>query len=764
MTMSPIFDPSTLARIADAWQFTTTAVLIKGTVLLCAAGLAAVALRHSSAALRHLLWSAGVLGLLALPLLSNSLPSLEVELPAWSAQPMEEASPAVNQIAGVTQEPATTTPQPTVFNMPARAATNTVPAEVAIVETGTLDKLRSTLSELSPIVWAFLAWELGALLVLAYFAMGRTRLWWLERDCIERRVGRWPELVQQLSQQIGLDREVRIVQSNRALTPMTWGILKPMLLIPSDADDWSDEQRRDVILHELHHIRRHDCLSQSFAQLACILYWFHPMVWLSARQMRDERERACDDEVLLAGSKASSYASHLLEMARSLRAEQHTAFASVAMARRSQLSDRLIAVLDPKLTRSAPRRGRTIAMTSAAGVLLLSLAVLKPVTAAPPDRELESRVRPVVVTPRAPVVPRMPRILRMPRVPIAPRSGFAMVTPSMPGTLAMLAGGGNSYSYSHSSDHDDSGSLHIQSEDGQIKWVYKDGGLRLWVEAEGEIELNDDDSDLAYISDDGYFEIGRGKGRKAKRVEIEPDDDGTLIRTYYDGRDVQEWDATAEDFLQDVLTDAIQFTGIGADVRTERLYREGGLDRVLAEIDEMPSGHVRKLYFTALMDVDDLSDDERQRVLREITRYVDSDYELATFLLGSLDEFMADDDMRDAYFAAVQNLDSDYERSRVLQGAFDRNRDFTRGAIGAAVLAASQDIDSDYERSQVLRRLEAKQLSDAALRDAYFRSVDHIGSDYERSQVLQALLDDAEDDPELAGRILEASAGSGLGL
>lgn len=781
MTMSPIFEAASLARIADVWQLTTIAVLLKGTILLCAAGLAAVALRRSSAATRHMVWSAGVLALLILPILSVSLPALEVKLPRWgTTEPQATEQPATTtpkelrllaQISTPEQNSSSLGPFIGELHHPDDASPATMvfePDSQAAATPGLVHELRTTLADLSPSTWAFLGWELGALLVLGYFAFGRLRLGWLERDCIERRVGPWPEMVARLAAEIGLERRVRVLQSNRALTPMTWGILKPVLLLPRDADDWSDEQRRDVVLHELHHIRRHDCLSQSFAQLACILYWFHPLVWFSARQMRDERERACDDEVLMAGSKASSYASHLLEMARSLRAEQHTAFASVAIARRSQLSDRLIAVLDPQLARSAPRRGRTLALSSAAGVLLLSLAVLKPVTAAPPDHILEQRVSPIVVAPTPPSVsaPRTysfaGRAVPLAPVPgarrvfavsprVAPTPGYALVAADSP--VAVVADDG-SYNWSHSSEDDDS-SLHIQSDDGQMRWVYKDDDLRLWIEADGEIELSDDDSDIASISDDGYFEIGRGRGRNAKSVQIEPDDDGSLIRTYYEGRKAQDWDATAEEFLADVLADAIQFTGIGADVRAERLYRDGGIDRVFEEIDEMPSEHVRKKYFMALMAIDDLSDGDRRRVLMEITRTVDSDYELATFLLESLDEFMADEEMRNAYFDAVQRLDSDYETSRVLRGAFERNREFTPEQL-AAVLTASQRIDSDYERSQVLREVRARELADEALRDAYFQSVDAFDSDYERSQVLQALLDEAEDDPALAGRILEA--------
>ena len=83
---------------------------------------------------------------------------------------------------------------------------------------------------------------------------------------------------------------------------------------------WPTDRRRDVLLHELAHVKRLDCLTQALAQVACALYWFNPRHGSRARRMRVERERACDDLVLGAGTRASDYAGHLLEMAQACAA------------------------------------------------------------------------------------------------------------------------------------------------------------------------------------------------------------------------------------------------------------------------------------------------------------------------------------------------------------------------------------------------------------------------------------------------------------
>jgi hypothetical protein len=409
-----------------------------------------------------------------------------------------------------------------------------------------------------------------------------------------------------------------------------------------------------------------------------------------------------------------------------------------------------------------------------AASFVLGLAVLQPVTAAPPDRELHRRsVVPRaerVAPPRVAVEPRLFTVtppvrgarLKPQRLEFAPRAE-AFVNPIFveEGSYAVLApeGGvsviadGNTYAYT--TDSDGHGSLHIQSDDDHLKWTWNSGGDRIWIEADGDIEFNDDDSDVASISEGGYFELGRGKGRHAKHVEIEADDTGNLVHTYFEGRSKKPFDDAAREWLAETLDEAIRQTGIGADVRAARIYEADGLDAVLNEIDGLDSDHVRKQYFSALLALDALNDEERQRVLGEFARQVSSDYERAQLLLYNLDEFMANDKSREAYFDAVDQLGSDYERSRVLRSAFERQHKLTPEQL-ARVLQASEGISSDYERSRVLQEVSARELADQGLRDAYFRNVEGIHSDYERSQVLQRLLDEAEEDPELAARILKA--------
>jgi protocatechuate 3,4-dioxygenase beta subunit len=157
---------------------------------------------------------------------------------------------------------------------------------------------------------------------------------------------------------------------------MTWGSIRPVILLPAEAETWPIARCRDVLLHELAHVQRYDCLTQAIAQVACAAFWFNPLAWFAAARMRIERERACDDRVLGTGSRPSDYAVHLLAMVRELRSGRAAAIAAVAMARPSQLEGRLHAILDPhRHRRGVSRLGKVLASLGLASLLLPLAAV-----------------------------------------------------------------------------------------------------------------------------------------------------------------------------------------------------------------------------------------------------------------------------------------------------------------------------------------------------------------------------------------------------
>ncbi|MHC4718790.1 MAG: M56 family metallopeptidase, partial [Planctomycetota bacterium] len=151
-----------------------------------------------------------------------------------------------------------------------------------------------------------------------------------------------------------------------------------MIVLPAHVDEWPEQRKRLVLLHELGHVKRCDCLWQLIAQLARTLHWFNPLVWLAGRRLRIERERAADDLVLTAGAKASDYAGLLLDIVRSLRPPALGTLAAVAMARKSSFESRLLAILDATRRRRGPGRMAGAAAVAVGLCALLPLATLRP--------------------------------------------------------------------------------------------------------------------------------------------------------------------------------------------------------------------------------------------------------------------------------------------------------------------------------------------------------------------------------------------------
>src|SRR3989449_2430587 len=417
-----------IAILADAF--------VKATVLLLLAAGVTLLLRRSAASLRHLIWTLACGGVLAEPLASALLPNWRVA--GWPRLDVPVAFDLSEMPTQHDATPAPTRPPTPTAARPGAHAPSSTP---------------SAATDEGPVRWqigpnwtalVFPVWLGGVAAVLILLAVGIVRIAWLDRITAPVRDERWLRLVEDLSLELGLTRRVRLLQATGPAMPMTWGIRRPTILLPAEAGSWTADRRRDVLLHELAHVKRHDFLIQLIARTACAVYWFHPLVWLAATRLREERERACDDHVLRAGATPSVYAAHLLEIARDLRAARATALASVAMARPAQLAARLLDVLDTR------RRRDTLSARSALPAWIAAIAVVVPLAAAAP-RVAE----PTSVSSSIDTIPRVPA-----RRTAGKRSGGPAVRSSQPAAVALdtLRGctdhGSRRSTHSHEGDGD----------------------------------------------------------------------------------------------------------------------------------------------------------------------------------------------------------------------------------------------------------------------------------------------------------------------
>lgn len=318
------------------------------------------ALRRSSAALRHLVWCLSLASLLMLPLLAGTVPAWNVTwLPEWENQSKqrEPAELGLSQNATIFQQSSIDERSAIVLNADGPSEfhdPNPHPATAAPAGAGI------GVHEPAQTLWPWLAvvWAAGGLLAFAPLALGLWQATALQHQSRPFDDQRWLTLLSDLCEKYAIRRTVRLRLSDSTTMPLTFGAVRPVLLIPAEAVSWSDERRQFVLLHELAHVRRWDWLTQIVAHIACAAYWFNPIVWLAAKRMCIERERACDDVVLASGGRAIDYARELVALAASISQSRLSALSLVAvpMARSGALEDRLRRILD----RRRPRRTLTL--------------------------------------------------------------------------------------------------------------------------------------------------------------------------------------------------------------------------------------------------------------------------------------------------------------------------------------------------------------------------------------------------------------------
>src|ERR1700731_1768843 len=299
-------------------------------------------------ALRHLVWAAAILALFVLPFLA-------LLLPAWHSSALGSAAALWSPAHANT----------------ASSNSYAIPSIIieAVAASPVFDKL---------VIAVLFVWAPGFSFVFLKLAAGLARLAWVSAHAKPIFDEDWMRTVFELSQFHRLARSVRLLQCGSSLAmPLTWGIFRPAIVLPSDATDWPEDRRRIVLSHELAHIARNDWLLQICAELARAIYWFHPLVWLAAAQLRQESERACDDSVLNTGIDPSHYANQLLELARTLKNAHRGWSTALAIARPTNLERRFIAMLNPNLDRGGISRRTGLLLKVAALCLLLPLAALR---------------------------------------------------------------------------------------------------------------------------------------------------------------------------------------------------------------------------------------------------------------------------------------------------------------------------------------------------------------------------------------------------
>src|SRR5256714_1212156 len=346
-------------------------LLAKATIVLVVALGITMAMQRASAGARHLVWLVTLGTLLLVPALS-----------AWA--PLHLAILPAAPIAGTTRD-AGVAPSSTVrdrtqqvdvggsVGMPASPIME-ASAPVPVSATSRLLARIQGMSGISMLLalWAAVVLAIGASLAWAGLTVRRivSRARPLDTPS-------WLTPLWEVSDRFGLEQPPRLLQSDEAKMPFACGMLTPTIVLPKECESWSLDRRHAVLLHELAHVRRHDLFGHTLGRLVCAVYWFHPLVWAAAKQLRSESERACDDLPLACGTRATDYAEHLLDLVTSVRRDATPAVA-LAMARRKEFEGRMLAILDPELRHSSPSRRQSAALIGSLAMISIVVGAAAP--------------------------------------------------------------------------------------------------------------------------------------------------------------------------------------------------------------------------------------------------------------------------------------------------------------------------------------------------------------------------------------------------
>lgn len=389
----------------------------KGTVLLFLAAAATLLLRRSSAAMRHAVWSLTMLSLVVLPFASATLPAWRIPiLPVIEskAQPSTIADLTGPVLATVERKPQRDTlgkstqrrPEPVQPRLDHRApprqsrdsqATPTLMPSAKTVELILPDQPRTTArsqaeSKARAVTIAALIWVAGLGISGAFLALCVGRAVALRRSSDVVGDGVWFKLLAELSQRLRLKRSVGLREHPMPIVPLTWGVFRPVVLLPKSARDWAEPMKRSVLLHELAHVRRGDVACQLLGRIACSLFWFHPLAWHGLRRLRQEGEQACDDAVVRSGEKASDYAEQLLQVAHLCCAPLGLSL-GVAMAEGNSLERRVKSLFDTRQNHGPVGKRNVLTLLAACLLIVAAVATVRPVSATNAVLEGVSEVR-----------------------------------------------------------------------------------------------------------------------------------------------------------------------------------------------------------------------------------------------------------------------------------------------------------------------------------------------------------------------------------
>src|SRR4051794_9678894 len=310
-------------------------------------------LKKRSAAERSWVAHIGLLGLVIMAFAPLVLPSWNVEAPALFG-PSTPAPVAVQSAP----------PSPVVADVAPVAAG---PVQVAT-------RAAPTLPALDPIAAATALYAVPAAILLFITFLALARLVALRARAEVLVDAHWLSALARAQRRMGFKHGTALLTSDELASPISWGLMRPVILLNSRAVDATAEAEA-IIAHELAHVARMDWIKLLLARITTALFWFNPLVWMLAREAHQLREETADDTVLAADIADTDYAQLLVGVARHECPGLLLGAHGVAPSK-SSLARRVARVLDGTSVRGPVARGFAAGVFAGAVLVAAPLAAL----------------------------------------------------------------------------------------------------------------------------------------------------------------------------------------------------------------------------------------------------------------------------------------------------------------------------------------------------------------------------------------------------
>ncbi len=557
-----------------------------------------------------------------------------------------------------------------------------------------------------------LLWLLGSAWLLLRMLHQARALFGLRRRALRR--GRpASDALQRTTRTLAVEMGVATPQLRLLEDAVSPLVLPGTVLLPPWAETFDPAHQRAMLAHELAHLRRRDPLWRPLQRLALAPLFFHPLAWHALRRLEALAETLCDRDAAERSGGGRALAECLAEClahgARAPHAHRGAGWALAMAERGDGIVGRVRDLLETShmTLSSIPTRWRW-----AAGALVLLL------------------------------------LIALPGVMVIAR----------PGVLDGLF-----------EQHDLSVTIRNDGSTTRILSDLSEPGERFRLSIEEKVIFAADERDIAEMDADARFALLQTRAGVTRAIEIVPGADGKLQRRYLVDGKPRPFDADGRAWLASAIPEIYRLTGYDAGPRTKRLLAQGGVDRVLREIDLIRADYARAEYLGQLLrqarlDAAQLnavvariaaidSDYERRRAMRAAlesdaldpaaqrallgaAKGIESDFERAEWLIAAAEKLPVDGANAAGWQAALQRFGSDFERKRSLQALIEHGR--PRAAAQTLALRAMRGMDSDFEARSVL---ETVARAGAPLSDAdYLAAVDAIQSDFEKREALHALI------------------------